>query len=239
MAALTKKDKKLIYFCAIFTVASLLYMLLIAPKMNRLKDLKSDYIDASAAAYDISFKLSEYEISKIYLEEASERFNGEVKGFCEMKEVEEIDEFISQSARRMGLVPQSLAVSQESLAKEMTPYLNEESSDEGDESNSVSFSSDFIYEREGSITVNGTMAGILEYIDLINSTDGFMTTAVDFSSGVSSIKADSVNMTGMVSFMVYRYDKEGAEEYISSYSSYENVYDYDSENGQYDEYSEE
>lgn len=229
MAALTKKDKKLIYFCSVFAAASLAYMLLISPKMNELADLEADYSSADSMAGDVSFKLMSHEISKIYLDETKVDFGKNSVGFCNMAETEEIDEFISQEARKLRLVPQSLDISGQSVFSQLAPYSDKVSSDSTDgeedyEGSSVEFpTSEYVLQRKCSVTVRGSMPNIMKYVDMLNSTDGFRVTNLDFRNesqdgGETYIKADSAQISASVSFTIYRYDKEGAEEMISSYA---------------------
>lgn len=229
MAALTKKDKKLIYFCSVFAAASLAYMLLISPKMIELADIKADYSNAYNLANDVSFKLSGFEISQTYLDETKEDFCKNAEGFCNMAETEEVDEFISQTARRQKLVPQSLEISEESLFLQLEPYSDKESTDSYDEEEDSEegsddfLMSDYIFQRKCVVTVKGTMPQVMDYVDTLNSTDGFRITSIDFinesqDGGDTYLKADSAQVSAAISFTIYRYDKEGAEEMIISYA---------------------
>lgn len=236
MAALTKKDKKLIYFCSVFAAASLAYMILIAPKMNELADVEADYSDSYNMAKDISFKLMGQEISKTYLDETKKDFNNASEGFCNMSETEEVDEFISQAARRLGLVPQSLEIAGEGYYSLLSPYSDKVISETDDEEEDSKGSSDefpmseYIFQRNAVISVRGRMPQIMAFVDMLNTTDGFRITSIDFTNespdgGDSYIKADSPQVSASVSFTIYRYDKEAAEEMISSYA--DDFYGYD------------
>ena len=70
----------------------------------------------------------------------------------------------------------------------------------------------------------------MDFVDTLNSTDGFRITSIDFKnesqdSGDTYIKADSAQISADISFTIYRYDKEGAEEMIVSYADYSDEYD--------------
>lgn len=235
MAALTKRDKKLIYFCSVFAAASLAYMILIAPKMNELADIEADFSNSENMANDISFKVSGYEISKDYLDETKKDFNINAEGFCDLKETEEVDEFISTAARRMNLVPLLLDISGESFFSQILPYSDKISSDRNDEDDEDEKSSedfpisDYVFQRKCIVTVRGKMPDVLNYVDMLNSTDGLRITSIDFRNESQdgedpSLKADSSQISSTISFTICRYDKAGAEEMISSCAD---AYEYD------------
>lgn len=201
--ALSKRDKNLIYGCALFATAAITYMTVISPLTEEITML-TDERDMNQVTVDNVY--SEAGLADSYqswYEDSDAEYKEMLKQFDLFTYSEDIDEYFTQKIEEYSLTPLSLEITKNSGSQQFLPFDYDSGESEAPEYSS------YIDSYEIALSCSGEYRNVLFLLDYFNDYSCILMETVDL--GEADLANPASQTTARMQLTLYTYNRNGFE----------------------------
>lgn len=172
---ITERDKKLLFFLAVFIILVIPLWFVLRPAVSKGKEIKAELVTAEEQKTQMEEEIHKYFDNVNELKKNNAEYQKEAKEVNPVMENNQVDKLITDMVTGCGMKVKSLSITRNADMKAVSPYFNskmaEEMPDEnkGDNSSGENENDRSVYTTTVTLTAEGSSDNMYKLIDNISS----------------------------------------------------------------------